>query len=160
GFDKAVWNAVPFEREGTAGVTFTHTSPDGDEGFPGALSVSVTYTFNDRNELAIDYAATTDKATVVNLTNHSYFNLSGDGSGDVLAHRLTVRADRYTPVDENLIPTGELASVAGTPLDFRTATAIGDRIADPGLKPATGYDHNYVINRADSSTVLAARVDD
>jgi aldose 1-epimerase len=160
GFDKAVWKAEPFEREGAAGVTFTHTSPDGDEGFPGALSVSVTYTFNAKNELAIDYEATTDKATVVNLTNHSYFNLGGDGSGDVLGHRLTVNADRYTPVDENLIPTGELAGVAGTPLDFRTATAIGERIADPGLKPATGYDHNYVVNRADASAVLAARVDD
>lgn len=160
GFDKYVWKAEPFEREGLAGVMLTHTSPDGDEGFPGALSVSMTYTFNDRNELTIDYEATTDKATVLNLTNHSYFNLGGDGSGDVLGHRLTVNADRYTPVDEYLIPTGELASVAGTPLDFRTATAMGDRIADPGLKPATGYDHNYVINRADASAVLAARVDD
>jgi aldose 1-epimerase len=160
GFDKAVWTAEPFERAGMAGVILTHTSPDGDEGFPGTLSVSMTYTFNDKNELAIDYEATTDKATVVNLTNHSYFNLGGDGSGDVLGHRLTIEADRYTPIDENMIPTGQLASVANTPLDFRTATAIGDRIADPGLKPATGYDHNYVINRADASAVLAARVDD
>lgn len=160
GFDRAVWHAEPFERDGTAGVVLTHARPDGDEGFPGALSVSVTYAFNDRGELAIDYRATTDKATVLNLTNHSYFNLGGDGSGDVLGHRLTLNADRYTPVDKDLIPVGELASVAGTPLDFRAATAIGARIADPGLRPATGYDHNYVINRADASEVLAARVED
>jgi aldose 1-epimerase len=160
GFDRAVWHAEPFERDGTAGVVLTHASPDGDEGFPGALSVSVTYAFNDRGELAIDYRATTDKATVLNLTNHSYFNLGGDGSGDVLGHRLTLNADRYTPVDKDLIPVGELASVAGTPLDFRAATAMGARIADPALRPATGYDHNYVINRADASEVLAARVED
>ena len=135
GFDRAVWHAEPFERDGTAGVVLTHASPDGDEGFPGALSVSVTYTFNDRGELAIDYRATTDKATVMNLTNHSYFNLAGDGSGDVLGHRMTLNADRYTPVDKDLIPVGELASVAGTPLDFRAATAIGARIVDPALEP-------------------------
>jgi aldose 1-epimerase len=160
GFDRAVWHAEPFERDGTAGVVLTHTSPDGDEGFPGALSVSGTYTFNERSELAIDYVATTDKATVLNLTNHGYFNLGGDGSGDVLEHRLTINADRYTPVDKDLIPVGELASVTGTPLDFRAATAIGARIDDPRLKPATGYDHNYVINRSNASEVLAARVED
>lgn len=160
GFDRAVWHAEPFERDGTAGVVLTHTSADGDEGFPGALSVSVTYAFNDSSELAIDYRATTDKATVLNLTNHSYFNLGGDGSGDVLGHRLTLNADRYTPVDKDMIPVDELASVASTPLDFRVATPIGARIEDPALKPATGYDHNYVINRSGASEVLAARVED
>jgi aldose 1-epimerase len=160
GFDKAVWHAEPFEGDGTAGVVLSHTSPDGDEGFPGALSVSVTYTFNDRSELAIDYQATTDEATVLNLTNHSYFNLGGEGSGDVLGHRLTINADRYTPVDANMIPVGEVASVASTPLDFRTPTAIGARISDPLLKPAAGYDHNYVLNRAGAGEALAARVED
>jgi aldose 1-epimerase len=160
GFNRVVWHAEPFERAGAAGVVLRHTSPDGDEGFPGTLSVTVTYTFDDRNALAIDYQAVTDKPTVVNLTNHSYFNLGGDGSGDVLAQRLTINAQRYTPVDDTLIPLGELAEVAGTPLDFRTATPIGARIADPGLKPAKGYDHNYVIDRTGPGEVVAARVED
>lgn len=161
GFDKVVWHAEPFESEGNAGVKLTHTSSDGDEGFPGALAVSVTYTFNDRGELAIDYQATTDKPTVVNLTNHSYFNLGGDGSGNVLDHVLTIAADKYTPVDAALIPTGELASVEGTPLDFRTGHAIGERIKDPAiLKLALGYDHNFVINRTAAGEVKAAEVVD
>ncbi|HKE95342.1 MAG TPA: aldose epimerase family protein [Povalibacter sp.] len=160
GFDKAVWHAEPFERDGNAGVVLTHTSPDGEEGFPGTLTVSVTYTFNDRNELAIDYQATTDKPTVFNPTNHSYFNLGGDGSGDVLAHELTIYADQYTPVDKTLVPTGELASVAGTPLDFRSKTAIGARIGDESLKISQGYDNNFVVNRSGPGEVKAARVED
>lgn len=160
GFDKAVWKAQPIEAADSAGVVLTHVSPDGDEGFPGTLSVSVTYTFNDKGELAIDYEATTDKPTVFNPTQHTYFNLGGDGSGDVLAHELTINADKYTPVDANLIPTGELASVEGTPLDFRTPTPIGARISHDMLKRAMGYDNNFVINRTGDGLVLAARVVD
>jgi aldose 1-epimerase len=161
-FDKVVWNAEPFEKAGEVGVVFRHTSPDGDEGFPGALTMSVTYTLTDRNELAFDFLATTDKPTVVNLTQHAYFNLKGEGSGDVLDHTLMINADRYTPVDASLIPTGELASVANTPFDFRTKTAIGARInADhPQLKLGKGYDHNFVINGGGKELVLAARVEE
>src|SRR5690606_24236624 len=160
GFDKVVWNAEPFEREGERGVVFTYASPDGEEGFPGTLQARVTYTLTDKNELAFDYHATTDKPTVVNLTQHAYFNLAGDGSGDILGHELTINADRYTPVDKNLIPTGELASVAGTPFDFRTKNTIGARINDdhPQLKAGGGYDHNFVLNRSGDGLVLAARV--
>ena len=162
GFDKVVWNAEPFEREGERGVVFTYTSPDGEEGFPGTLQARVTYTLTDKNELAFDYHATTDKPTVVNLTQHAYFNLAGDGSGDILGHELTINADRYTPVDKNLIPTGELASVAGTPFDFRTKNTIGARINDdhPQLKAGGGYDHNFVLNRSGDGLVLAARVEE
>jgi aldose 1-epimerase len=162
GFDKAVWQAEPFERPGERGIVFTHTSPAGDEGFPGALALHVTYTLTDRNELMFDFQATTDAPTVVNLTQHAYFNLAGEGSGDVLGHVLTLNADRYTPVDATLIPSGELASVQGTPLDFRTPTAIGARIeADhPQLKLGKGYDHNYVLNRRGTELVLAARVEE
>jgi len=161
GFDKAVWKAAPFEGDGAAGVKLTHTSPDGDEGFPGTLSVNVGYTFNDRGELAIDYEAATDKPTVVNLTNHSYFNLGGEGSGDVLGNVLTLNADRYTRVDPQLIPTGELADVAGTPLDFRAGTTIGARIHDAAIiELAKGYDHNFVVNRSGEGEVKAAEVFD
>ena len=161
GFDKAVWKADPIDAVGAAGVKLTHTSPDGDEGFPGALSVNVVYTFNDRGELAIDYEATTDKPTVVNLTNHSYFNLGGEGSGDVLGNVLTLNADRYTRVDRQLIPTGELADVAGTPLDFRAGTTIGARIHDAAIiELAKGYDHNFVVNRSGVGEVKAAEVFD
>jgi aldose 1-epimerase len=161
GLDKVVWNAQAIEAERAAAVRLSHTSPDGDGGYPGALSVSVVYAFNDRGELAIDYEATTDKPTVVNLTNHSYFNLSGEGSGDVLGSVLTLYADRYTPVDEELIPTGAIESVDGTPLDFRTPTAIGARIRDARLiELAKGYDHNFVLNRGGAGEVKAAEVFD
>lgn len=162
GFDKVAWRADPFQRENASGIVFTHTSPDGDEGFPGALAMRVTYTWTDRNELAFDFNATTDKATVINLTQHAYFNLAGEGSGDVLAHELTINADRYTPVDATLIPLGELASVADTPFDFRARTPIGRRIdADhPQIRLGNGYDHNYVVNRKGGELVLAARVEE
>ena len=148
GFDKTVWNAEIANDPRGASVVFTHTSPDGHEGYPGTLAARVVYTVTDKNELIIEYSATTDKPTIVNLTQHSYFNLAGDGSGDVLGHRLTLHADRYTPVDANQIPTGELAPVEGTPFDFRRETPIGERIdADHpqikmsgGLRPQLGAD--------------------
>ena len=148
GFDKVVWVAEGFERGGSVGVTYRHVSPDGDEGYPGRVEVRVSYTLSPSNELAVDYEATTDRPTPINLTQHSYFNLAGDASGDVLGHQLTIDADRFTPVDATLIPTGELAPVAGTPFDFRQPTTIGARIAadHPQLKTGNGYDHNFVLN--------------
>jgi aldose 1-epimerase len=158
GFDKVLWKGAPVD--GKNAVTFTRTSPDGEEGYPGNLQVQVTYTLTDKNELIVDYRATTDKPTVVNLTQHSYFNLAGQASGDILGHQLMLNADRYTPVDATLIPTGELAPVEGTPFDFRKPTAIGARIngPHPQLKNGQGYDHNWVLNRSGSGLHLAARV--
>lgn len=158
GFDKVLWEAVPVP--GRNAIAFTRTSPDGEEGYPGSLRVRVTYTLTDANELIVDYSATTDKATPVNLTQHSYFNLAGHASGDILGHQLMLNADRYTPVDETLIPTGELAPVAGTPFDFRKPTAIGARIDQDTvqLKHGKGYDHNWVLNRKGAGRQLAARV--
>jgi aldose 1-epimerase len=151
GFDKLLWHAEPLERVGNVGVAYTLTSPDGDEGYPGTVKARVTYTLRPSNELAIDYEASTDQATPINLTQHSYFNLAGDGGGDILGHELTIDADRFTPVDEGLIPTGELARVEGTPFDFRKSTPIGARINndDTQLRYGKGYDHNWVLNRAD-----------
>jgi aldose 1-epimerase len=166
GFDQVVWKAEPFERDGNAGVTFTYLSPDGDDGYPGALDVSVAYTLTPRNELILDYTARTDRATPINLTNHSYFNLAGRGHGDILQHQLRLYAGRYTPTDATQIPTGEIAPVAGTPFDFRTPTAIGARIdaANEQIRRGGGYDHNFVIDGFDAANgfVLhpAARVVD
>jgi aldose 1-epimerase len=160
GFDKVLWTAEPIA--GSNAIAFTRTSPDGEEGYPGNLRVRVTYTLTDANELIVEYRATTDKPTPVNLTQHSYFNLAGPASGDILAHELMLNADRYTPVDDALIPTGELAPVAGTPFDFRKPTAIGARInADhPQLKAGKGYDHNWILNRKGAGLQTAARVTD
>lgn len=156
GFDKVVWEAKPV---GNDSVQLKHLSPDGDQGFPGNLSVTVVYTLTDKNELKIDYSATTDKDTVVNLTNHSYFNLAGQGVGNVLGDIVMINADRFTPVDKGLIPTGELRNVAHTPFDFRTPHAIGDNInaSDEQLTYGKGYDHNFVLNRTGSGLQLAAR---
>jgi aldose 1-epimerase len=165
GFDKQVWQAsvVP-PSHGGAGLKLSYTSPNGEEGYPGTLKVDVTYTLTSNNELRIDYHATTDKATVINLTNHTYFNLAGEGSGDVFDQVLWLKAHNYTPVDSTLIPTGVIAPVAGTPFDFTKPTAIGARIrdADPQIVIAQGYDHNFVIDRpaGDSSLILIAKTVD
>lgn len=162
GFDKVVWKSSPFERDGNVGVTLSYVSVDGEEGYPGTLNVTVTYTLTARDELRIDYAATTDKATPVNLSNHSYFNLAGHGSRDILEHLLSVDADAYTPVDETLIPTGEIAPVAGTPFDFRTPTAIGARIDSDAeqTRRGKGYDHNFVLNGRPGTLRPVARLVD
>jgi len=152
GLDKALWQAEP---QAGASVKFTHTSPDGDEGYPGNLAITVLVTLTDANELTIDYAATTDKPTPVNLTNHSYFNLAGEG--DILGHELMLSADAFTPVDDTLIPAGEISPVKGTPLDFTKPTPIGARFDQLTGEPR-GYDHNFVINRAGKGLALAARV--
>lgn len=144
GFDKKVWAA----KEVTNGVELSYTSADGDEGFPGTLKCTVTYTLTKDNGLQIDYQATTSKPTVINLTNHAYFNLSGEGSGDILGHELTIPTDKITATDDDLITTGEIISIKGTPLDFTTPHTIGERISDDfrPLIQGIGYDHNYVLN--------------
>jgi aldose 1-epimerase len=156
GFDKVLWLAEPFEHDGNPGVTYSYTSVDGEEGYPGTLHARVTYTLTSANDLTIEYDATTDQPTPVNLTQHSYFNLAGEGSGDILAHVLTIDADRYTPVDATQIPTGALAPVDGTPFDFRTPIAIGARIDadDAQLHTGKGYDHNWVLRASDAGSSL------
>ncbi len=160
GFDKRVWQAREVASAEGPAVEFTYFSQDGEEGFPGTLTAKVVYTLTNKNELKIDYTATTDKPTVVNLTNHSYFNLKGAGEGNILDHDVTIYASRFTPVDATLIPTGELRAVKGTPFDFTKSTAIGARIdsADQQLKIAGGYDHNWVLDKTGAGLSKAAEV--
>jgi aldose 1-epimerase len=148
GFDKVVWGARPLKLPNGAALVLTYLSKDGEEGYPGNLSVKVVYTLTNTNDLKIDYSATTDKDTIVNLTHHSYFNLAGQGNGDILNHRLWIDAARFTPTDAGSIPTGELRNVHGTPFDFTRPTAIGARINQDyeQLKLGKGYDHNFVLN--------------
>ena len=159
-FDKVMWDGQPLK--GKNGVAFSYLSKDGEEGFPGNLKVTVTYTLTDGNALIIDYDATTDKSTPINVSQHSYFNLKGEGNGDILDHEIMINADKFTPVDKNLIPTGEMRPVKGTPFDFTTSTKIGARIDDnyEQLVLGHGYDHNFVLNDKpkQNDLVLAARV--
>jgi len=159
GFDKVVWDDKPVQRPDAVGVRLSYLSKDGEEGYPGNLKATVTYLLTNANELRIEYEATTDKATPVNLTHHGYFNLTG-GQRDILGHVLTLNADKFTPVDDGLIPTGELTAVKDTPMDFTKATAIGARIANEyeQLKFGGGYDHNWVLNKSGKGMTLAARV--
>jgi aldose 1-epimerase len=158
GFDKVVWSA--WERKDENALELTYTSPDGDQGFPGELSARVIYTLSDDNELTVSYHATTTRPTPVNLSQHSYFNLTGDARRDVLNHVVTIGADHYTPVDSTMIPTGELASVEGTPFDLRLPTRIGARVDgdDEQLRYGSGFDHNFVLTRAGPGLMHAAHV--
>jgi aldose 1-epimerase len=160
GFDKAIWDARPFIRDGEPGVEFSHTSPDGDEGYPGNLSMKLRYLLTRKNALRLEYSATTDKATPLNLTNHSYFNLKGEGSGDILDHLLTLNSRAITPVNSNLIPTSDLLDVKGTPFDFTKPHTIGERVGQDHeqLQFANGYDHNFVLNSRSGRLAKCARV--
>jgi aldose 1-epimerase len=158
GFNKRAWTAKDVSSSAGQALELTYLSKDGEESFPGNLPVKVVYTLTDKNELKIDYSATTDKDTVLNLTNHAYFNLAGQGNGDILQQQMMIRADRFTPIDQFSIPTGELRSVKGTPFDFTTATAIGVRIDqdDQQLKMGKGYDHNWVLNNPTAGSLFLA----
>jgi aldose 1-epimerase len=161
GFDKVIWEAEMHKDQESVSIEFHYLSKDGEEGFPGNLNATVMYTLTNDNVFKIDYEAKTDKPTVVNLTHHTYWNFAGEGSGDILNHELMLNADAYTPVDENLIPTGEILSVEETPMDFKTLTPIGDRINSDyeQLKFANGYDHNWVLNKpTEGDLTLAAKV--
>lgn len=164
GLDKVVWQIESVTGGSPARVLLTHVSPDGAGGYPGRLDISAVYSLNDRNELTVEYRATTDKPTIVNITNHSYFNLTGEsGNVDVMDHRLTLFADRYTPVDAALIPTGERRDVTGTAFDFRTPQAIGRRIRDgrdAQIRFGRGYDHNFVLEDTAGTLRAAARIED
>jgi aldose 1-epimerase len=160
GFDKVVWKASVASTAGDAVVRFSYTSPDGEEGYPGTVKVMATYTLTDKNEIRLDYEATTDKATPVNLTNHSYFNLSGAGAPTVLEHELTVAAKSYTPTDDTLIPTGKIEPVQGTSFDFTEPHKIGERIEGLVKTAAKGYDHNYVLSKRDKTPTFAAKLKD
>jgi aldose 1-epimerase len=160
GYDKVVWTAKPFINKNGANLQLTYFSKDGEEGYPGNLSIKVIYTLTENDELKIVYSAATDKDTVINLTQHSYFNLAGAGNGDILKHQLMLKADKFTPTDDGSIPTGELRSVKGTPFDFTKPTKIGDRINQDNeqLKFGKGYDHNWVLNKKGKELSLAATV--
>src|SRR5690606_9306979 len=162
GFDKVVWKAEEIQGENESGLKLRYVSKDMEEGYPGNLTVDVTYTLTNDNELKIDYKATTDKKTVANLTNHAYFNLSGDAKKDILDHQVMINADAFTPVDQTLIPTGEIKSVEGTPFDFTEPVAVGARIKENNeqLKYGQGYDHNWVLNGEAGEMRLAATVYD
>lgn len=165
GFDKVIWKVADVKKGPVASVTFSYLSPDGDEGYPGNLNATATYALDEQNQLTITYGATTDKPTIVNITNHALFNLAGEGSADgAMGNVLTIAADGYSPVDAELIPTGQTTPVAGTPFDFRTPRAVGDRIrdaGDPQIVVGRGYDHNYVLNgKSGGELRLAARLSD
>jgi aldose 1-epimerase len=162
GLSRVLWNAKTEMRKEGPALVLSYVSPDGEDGYPGTLSLSVVYLLTNRDELTIDYTANTDKATIINLTNHSYFNLTGAGTGSILMHDLEIAASRFTPIDDRLIPTGELRAVAGTPMDFRRLTLIGARIdaEDDQIVRARGYDHNWVLDKNEGEYSLAARLYD
>jgi aldose 1-epimerase len=163
GFDKLIWSIDSLKSASPATAVFSYTSPDGEEGYPGRLHVTASYSLDDAATLRVEFKATTDKSTIVNISNHSYFNLSAETGASVLTHLLRLNASKYTPVDAGLIPTGELRAVAGTPFDFRKATAIGAHVRDgreQQIRYGRGYDHNFVLDGTVGELRLAARVAD